>query len=95
MLREHPAVLETPEPTLRVIGLGSAVIGLLVVWLARGSPGPNRNQASGYRQANPGCLIAERGMDGRIGVSWTRLALPLNRPKVRATFVGNLIFQES
>lgn len=30
------SVLETPEPTLRAIGLGSALIGLLVVWLARG-----------------------------------------------------------
>jgi uncharacterized protein YjeT (DUF2065 family) len=34
--RAMMSVLETPEPTLRVIGLGSAVIGLLVVWLARG-----------------------------------------------------------
>jgi uncharacterized protein len=30
------SVLETPETTLRVIGLVSALIGLLVVWLARG-----------------------------------------------------------
>ena len=30
------SVLETPEPTLRIIGIGSAVIGLVVVWLARG-----------------------------------------------------------
>jgi uncharacterized protein YjeT (DUF2065 family) len=29
------SVLETPEPTLRLIGIGSAVIGLVVVWLAR------------------------------------------------------------
>jgi uncharacterized protein YjeT (DUF2065 family) len=34
--RAMMSVLETPESTLRVIGLGSAVIGLLVVWLARG-----------------------------------------------------------
>ena len=30
------SVLETPDSMLRMIGLGSAVIGLLVVWLARG-----------------------------------------------------------
>jgi uncharacterized protein YjeT (DUF2065 family) len=30
------SVLETPDNVLRMIGLGSAVIGLLVVWLARG-----------------------------------------------------------
>jgi uncharacterized protein YjeT (DUF2065 family) len=29
------SVLQTPEPTLRLIGIGSAVIGLVVVWLAR------------------------------------------------------------
>ncbi len=29
------SVLETPEGTLRVIGIGSAVVGLLVVWLVR------------------------------------------------------------
>ncbi len=29
------SVLETPEPTLRIIGIGSAVIGLVVVWLVR------------------------------------------------------------
>jgi uncharacterized protein YjeT (DUF2065 family) len=30
------SVLETPEATLRVVGIGSAVIGVLLVWLARG-----------------------------------------------------------
>ena len=30
------SVLETPETMLRLIGLGSAIVGLLVVWLARG-----------------------------------------------------------
>jgi uncharacterized protein YjeT (DUF2065 family) len=34
--RAMMSVLETPEPTLRAIGLGSALIGLLLVWLARG-----------------------------------------------------------
>jgi hypothetical protein len=29
------SVLETPEATLRVIGLGSALVGLILVWLAR------------------------------------------------------------
>jgi uncharacterized protein YjeT (DUF2065 family) len=29
-------VLETPEPSLRLIGLISAVIGLALVWLMRG-----------------------------------------------------------
>ncbi len=29
------SVLETPEATLRVIGIGSAAIGILLVWLAR------------------------------------------------------------
>jgi uncharacterized protein YjeT (DUF2065 family) len=30
------SVLETPDGTLRVVGIGAAVIGLLLVWLARG-----------------------------------------------------------
>lgn len=30
------SVLETPEATLRVVGIGSAVIGIVLVWLARG-----------------------------------------------------------
>jgi uncharacterized protein len=33
--RAMMSVLETPEPTLRAIGLGSALVGLLLVWLAR------------------------------------------------------------
>jgi uncharacterized protein YjeT (DUF2065 family) len=34
--RTMMSVLETPESSLRAIGLGSALIGLLLVWLARG-----------------------------------------------------------
>ena len=34
--RAMMSVLETPEATLRTIGLGSAVVGLILVWLARG-----------------------------------------------------------
>ncbi len=30
------SVLGTPEASLRVIGLGSALIGVIVVWLVRG-----------------------------------------------------------
>jgi uncharacterized protein YjeT (DUF2065 family) len=30
------SVLDTPDGLLRMIGLGSAVIGLLIVWLVRG-----------------------------------------------------------
>ena len=33
--RAMTSVLETPETTLRAIGIGSAVIGLAVVWLVR------------------------------------------------------------
>lgn len=33
--RAMASVLETPETALRVIGIGSAVVGLIVVWLAR------------------------------------------------------------
>jgi hypothetical protein len=29
-------VLETPDATLRVIGIASAVIGVVLVWLVRG-----------------------------------------------------------
>lgn len=29
------SVLQTPEPTLRIIGIGSAVVGLAIVWLVR------------------------------------------------------------
>jgi uncharacterized protein len=34
--RAMMSVLETPEGTLRLIGLGSALVGVLIVWLARG-----------------------------------------------------------
>jgi uncharacterized protein YjeT (DUF2065 family) len=30
------SVVETPETQLRVVGIGSAVIGLILVWLVRG-----------------------------------------------------------
>jgi hypothetical protein len=30
------AVMETPDLSLRMIGIGSAILGLLVVWLVRG-----------------------------------------------------------
>jgi uncharacterized protein YjeT (DUF2065 family) len=33
--RAMMSVVETPEATLRLIGVGSAVVGLLVVWLVR------------------------------------------------------------
>ena len=29
-------VLQTPDPVLRVIGLASAVVGVVLVWLIRG-----------------------------------------------------------
>jgi uncharacterized protein YjeT (DUF2065 family) len=31
------SVLETPDGTLRGIGIGAAVVGLILVWLARGA----------------------------------------------------------
>jgi uncharacterized protein YjeT (DUF2065 family) len=34
--RAMATVLETPEGTLRIVGILSAVFGLLIVWLARG-----------------------------------------------------------
>ena len=34
--RSMAAVMGTPEATLRAIGIGSAVVGLVLVWLARG-----------------------------------------------------------
>lgn len=34
--RAMATVMETPETSLRVIGIGSAVVGLVVVWLVRG-----------------------------------------------------------
>ena len=33
--RAMESVMETPEATLRAIGIGSAVIGLILVWLVR------------------------------------------------------------
>ena len=35
--RAMASVMETPEMTLRAIGIGSAVIGLVIVWLVRAS----------------------------------------------------------
>jgi uncharacterized protein len=34
--RAMQSVLDTPDTTVRAIGIGSAVIGLVVVWLVRG-----------------------------------------------------------
>jgi hypothetical protein len=34
--RAVTAVLETPDAVLRLVGLASAVVGLLLVWLIRG-----------------------------------------------------------
>jgi uncharacterized protein len=34
--RAMASVVETPETTLRAIGIGSAIIGVVVVWLVRG-----------------------------------------------------------
>jgi uncharacterized protein len=34
--RAVTAVVETPDSMLRIVGVGSAVVGLLVVWLIRG-----------------------------------------------------------
>jgi uncharacterized protein YjeT (DUF2065 family) len=31
------AVVDTPDLSLRIIGIGSAVLGLIVVWLVRGN----------------------------------------------------------
>ena len=33
--RAMASVVETPEATLRLIGIGSAVIGVILVWLVR------------------------------------------------------------
>jgi uncharacterized protein YjeT (DUF2065 family) len=33
--RAMASVLETPETPLRLIGIGSAIVGLVVVWLVR------------------------------------------------------------
>lgn len=34
--RAMASVLETPEPTLRTVGVISAIFGVAVVWLVRG-----------------------------------------------------------
>ena len=34
--RAMSSVLETPDLSLRLIGIGSAIVGLLMVWLVRG-----------------------------------------------------------
>jgi uncharacterized protein len=34
--RAMAAVLETPESSLRIVGIASAVIGVLIVWIVRG-----------------------------------------------------------
>ena len=34
--RAMASMLETPEASLRAVGIGSAILGLVVVWLARG-----------------------------------------------------------
>jgi uncharacterized protein YjeT (DUF2065 family) len=34
--RAMASVMETPEASLRAIGIGSAVVGLILVWLVRG-----------------------------------------------------------
>ncbi|MGB8075796.1 MAG: DUF2065 domain-containing protein, partial [Pseudolabrys sp.] len=34
--RAMTSVLETPDISLRLIGIGSALLGLIIVWLVRG-----------------------------------------------------------
>jgi uncharacterized protein len=34
--RAMTSVLETPDVSVRLIGIGSALVGLIIVWLARG-----------------------------------------------------------
>ena len=34
--RAMTSVVETPEGQLRLIGLGSAIVGVILVWLVRG-----------------------------------------------------------
>ncbi len=34
--RAMMSVVETPETSLRIIGIGSAIIGLIVIWVVRG-----------------------------------------------------------
>ncbi|HEY5279188.1 MAG TPA: DUF2065 domain-containing protein [Pseudolabrys sp.] len=35
--RAMMSVIETPEASLRLIGIGSAIVGLLLIWLVRWS----------------------------------------------------------
>jgi uncharacterized protein YjeT (DUF2065 family) len=35
MRRAMKSALATPEPMLRVVGIGSAVVGLILIWLVR------------------------------------------------------------
>jgi uncharacterized protein len=34
--RAMAAVLETPDGPLRIVGVGSAVLGILLIWMVRG-----------------------------------------------------------
>jgi uncharacterized protein YjeT (DUF2065 family) len=34
--RAAAAILETPEPTLRIVGLVAAILGVFMVWMVRG-----------------------------------------------------------
>jgi uncharacterized protein YjeT (DUF2065 family) len=34
--RAMASMLETPDPTLRAVGVVSAVLGVLIIWLVRG-----------------------------------------------------------
>jgi len=34
--RAMTSVVETPESQLRLVGIGSAIVGLILVWLVRG-----------------------------------------------------------
>jgi hypothetical protein len=34
--RAMQSVLETPDASLRLIGIGSAIVGVAVIWLVRG-----------------------------------------------------------
>ena len=34
--RAMQSVVETPDASLRLIGIGSAIVGVVVVWLVRG-----------------------------------------------------------
>jgi uncharacterized protein len=34
--RAMASVMETPDATLRLVGIGSALLGVVIVWLVRG-----------------------------------------------------------